>query len=242
MDYMGKQFFQSFDCIVKPAGFERYSHGYIRIVNDVIQGFELCRSSTGRTATLRFDIIPICSSFSNFSDIGFETYSVCQLIERIDPGEPYTPRERSEIDKCIIQLKNKYVSWLHPLFQKTESCESAFPNILEIERRICGKDTLRPNANIMYMALKAKNWGYASQQIQLLLSQRKTALSARAAAIGLLPTPVELQVNEQLEALLAMIDDENYKDIEAHIRNNEIHNRNAIKEKFIRFGDRRMQR
>lgn len=109
----------------------------------------------------------------------------------------------------------------------------AFPNILEIERRICGKDTLRPNANIMYMALKAKNWGYASQQIQLLLSQRKTALSARAAAIGLLPTPVELQVNEQLEALLAMIDDENYKDIEAHIRNNEIHNRNAIKEKFI---------
>lgn len=24
-----------------------------------------------------------------------------------------------------------------------------------------------------------------------------------------------------------------YKDIEAHIRNNEIHNRNAIKEKFI---------
>lgn len=69
--------------------------------------------------------------------------------------------------------------------------------------------------------------------IQLLLSQRKTALSARAAAIGLLPTPVELQVNEQLEALLAMIDDENYKDIEAHIRNNEIHNRNAIKEKFI---------
>ena len=230
---MGKQFFQSFDCIVKPAGFERYSHGYIRIVNDVMQGFELYRSSTGRTATLRFDIIPICSSFSNFSDIGFETYSVCQLIERIDPGEPYTPRERSEIDKCIIQLKNKYVSWLHPLFQKTESCESAFPHILEIERRICGKDTLRPNANIMYMALKAKNWGYASQQIQLLLSQRKTALSARAAAIGLLPTPVELQVNEQLEALLAMIDDENYKDIEAHIRNNEIHNRNAIKEKFI---------
>lgn len=230
---MGKQFFQSFDCIVKLAGFERYSHGYIRIVNDVMQGFELYRSSTGRTATLRFDIIPICSSFSNFSDIGFETYSVCQLIERIDPGEPYTPRERSEIDKCIIQLKNKYVSWLHPLFQKTESCESAFPNILEIERRICGKDTLRPNANIMYMALKAKNWGYASQQIQLLLSQRKTALSARAAAIGLLPTPVELQVNEQLEALLAMIDDENYKDIEAHIRNNEIHNRNAIKEKFI---------
>lgn len=230
---MGKQFFQSFDCIVKPAGFERYSHGYIRIVNDVMQGFELYRSSTGRTATLRFDIIPICSSFSNFSDIGFETYSVCQLIERIDPGEPYTPRERSEIDKCIIQLKNKYVSWLHPLFQKTESCELAFPNILEIERRICGKDTLRPNANIMYMALKAKNWGYASQQIQLLLSQRKTALSARAAAIGLLPTPVELQVNEQLEALLAMIDDENYKDIEAHIRNNEIHNRNAIKEKFI---------
>lgn len=230
---MGKQFFQSFDCIVKPAGFERYSHGYIRIVNDVMQGFELYRSSTGRTATLRFDIIPICSSFSNFSDIGFETYSVCQLIERIDPGEPYTPRERSEIDKCIIQLKNKYVSWLHPLFQKTESCESAFPNILEIERRICGKDTLRPNANIMYMALKAKNWGYASQQIQLLLSQRKTALSARTAAIGLLPTPVELQVNEQLEALLAMIDDENYKDIEAHIRNNEIHNRNAIKEKFI---------
>lgn len=230
---MGKQFFQSFDCIVKPAGFERYSHGYIRIVNDVMQGFELYRSSTGRTATLRFDIIPICSSFSNFSDIGFETYSVCQLIERIDPGEPYTPRERSEIDKCIIQLKNKYVSWLHPLFQKTESCESAFPNILEIERRICGKDTLRPNANIMYMALKAKNWGYASQQIQLLLSQRKTALSARAAAIDLLPTPVELQVNEQLEALLAMIDDENYKDIEAHIRNNEIHNRNAIKEKFI---------
>ena len=230
---MGKQFFQSFDCIVKPAGFERYSHGYIRIVNDVMQGFELYRSSTGRTATLRFDIIPICSSFSNFSDIGFETYSVCQLIERIDPGEPYTPRERSGIDKCIIQLKNKYVSWLHPLFQKTESCESAFPNILEIERRICGKDTLRPNANIMYMALKAKNWGYASQQIQLLLSQRKTALSARAAAIGLLPTPVELQVNEQLEALLAMIDDENYKDIEAHIRNNEIHNRNAIKEKFI---------
>ena len=239
---MGKQFFQSFDCIVKPAGFERYSHGYIRIVNDVMQGFELYRSSTGRTATLRFDIIPICSSFSNFSDIGFETYSVCQLIDRIDPGEPYTPRERSEIDKCIIQLKNKYVSWLHPLFQKTESCESAFPNILEIERRICGKDTLRPNANIMYMALKAKNWGYASQQIQLLLSQRKIALSARAAAIGLLPTPVELQVNEQLEALLAMIDDENYKDIEAHIRNNEIHNRNAIKEKFIRFGDRRMQR
>ena len=233
MDYMGKQFFQSFDCIVKPAGFERYSHGYIRIVNDVMQGFELYRSSTGRTATLRFDIIPICSSFSNFSDIGFETYSVCQLIERIDPGEPYTPRERSEIDKCIIQLKNKYVSWLHPLFQKTESCELAFPNILEIERRICGKDSLRPNANIMYMALKAKNWGYASQQIQLLLSQRKTALSARAAAIGLLPTPVELQVNEQLEALLAMIDDENYKDIEAHIRNNEIHNRNAIKEKFI---------
>lgn len=233
MDYMGKQFFQSFDCIVKPAGFERYSHGYIRIVNDVMQGFELYRSSTGRTATLRFDIIPICSSFSNFSDIGFETYSVCQLIERIDLGEPYTPRERSEIDKCIIQLKNKYVSWLHPLFQKTESCELAFPNILEIERRICGKDTLRPNANIMYMALKAKNWGYASQQIQLLLSQRKTALSARAAAIGLLPTPVELQVNEQLEALLAMIDDENYKDIEAHIRNNEIHNRNAIKEKFI---------
>lgn len=233
MDYMGKQFFQSFDCIVKPAGFERYSHGYIRIVNDVMQGFELYRSSTGRTATLRFDIIPICSSFSNFSDIGFETYSVCQLIERIDPGEPYTPRERSEIDKCIIQLKNKYVSWLHPLFQKTESCELAFPNILEIERRICGKDTLRPNANIMYMALKAKNWGYASQQIQLLLSQRKTTLSARAAAIGLLPTPVELQVNEQLEALLAMIDDENYKDIEAHIRNNEIHNRNAIKEKFI---------
>lgn len=230
---MGKQFFQSFDCIVKPAGFERYSHGYIRIVNDVMQGFELYRSSTGRTATLRFDIIPICSSFSNFSDIGFETYSVCQLIERIDPGEPYTPRERSEIDKCIIQLKNKYVSWLHPLFQKTESCELAFPNILEIERRICGKVTLRPNANIMYMALKAKNWGYASQQIQLLLSQRKTALSARAAAIGLLPTPVELQVNEQLEALLAMIDDENYKDIEAHIRNNEIHNRNAIKEKFI---------
>ena len=230
---MGKQFFQSFDCIVKPAGFERYSHGYIRIVNDVMQGFELYRSSTGRTATLRFDIIPICSSFSNFSDIGFETYSVCQLIERIDPGEPYTPRERSEIDKCIIQLKNKYVSWLHPLFQKTESCESAFPNILEIERRICGKDTLRPNANIMYMALKAKNCGYASQQIQLLLSQRKTALSARAAAIGLLPTPVELQVNEQLEALLAMIDDENYKDVEAHIRNNEIHNRNAIKEKFI---------
>lgn len=233
MDYMGKQFFQSFDCIVKPAGFERYSHGYIRIVNDVMQGFELYRSSTGRTATLRFDIIPICSSFSNFSDIGFETYSVCQLIERIDPGEPYTHRERSEIDKCIIQLKNKYVSWLHPLFQKTESCESAFPYILEIERRICGKDTLRPNANIMYMALKAKNWGYASQQIQLLLSQRKTALSVRAAAIGLLPTPVELQVNEQLEALLAMIDDENYKDIEAHIRNNEIHNRNAIKEKFI---------
>ena len=233
MDYMGKQFFQSFDCIDKPAGFERYSHGYIRIVNDVMQGFELYRSSTWRTATLRFDIIPICSSFSNFSDIGFETYSVCQLIERIDPGEPYTPRERSEIDKCIIQLKNKYVSWLHPLFQKTESCESAFPSILEIERRICGKDTLRPNANIMYMALKAKNWGYASQQIQLLLSQRKTALSARAAAIGLLPTPVELQVNEQLEALLAMIDDENYKDIEAHIRNNEIHNRNAIKEKFI---------
>lgn len=230
---MGKQFFQSFDCIVKPAGFERYSHGYIRIVNDVMQGFELYRSSTGRTATLRFDIIPICSSFSNFSDIGFETYSVCQLIERIDPGEPYTPRKRSEIDKCIIQLKNKYVSWLHPLFQKTESCELAFPNILEIERRICGKDTLRPNANIMYMALKAKNWGYASQQIQLLLSQRKTALSARAAAIDLLPTPVELQVNEQLEALLAMIDDENYKDIEAHIRNNEIHNRNAIKEKFI---------
>lgn len=233
MDYMGKQFFQSFDCIVKPAGFERYSHGYIRIVNDVMQGFELYRSSTGRTATLRFDIIPICSSFSNFSDIGFETYSVCQLIERIDPGEPYTPRKRSEIDKCIIQLKNKYVSWLHPLFQKTESCELAFPNILEIERRICGKDTLRPNANIMYMALKAKNWGYASQQIQLLLSQRKTALSDRAAAIDLLPTPVELQVNEQLEALLAMIDDENYKDIEAHIRNNEIHNRNAIKEKFI---------
>mgnify|MGYP004678076675 FL=1 len=108
MDYMGKQFFQSFDSIVKPAGFERYPHGYIRIVNDVIQGFELCRSSTGRTATLRFDIIPICSPFSNFSDIGFETYSVYQLKERIDPGEPYTPRERSEIDKCIIQLKNKY--------------------------------------------------------------------------------------------------------------------------------------
>ena len=36
MDYMGKQFFQSFDCIVKPAGFERYPHGYIRIVNDVM--------------------------------------------------------------------------------------------------------------------------------------------------------------------------------------------------------------
>ena len=138
MDYMGKQFFQSFDCIVKPAGFERYSHGYIRIVNDVMQGFELYRSSTGRTATLRFDIIPICSSFSNFSDIGFETYSVCQLIERIDPGEPYTPRERSEIDKCIIQLKNKYVSWLHPLFQKTESCESAFPNILERKHNVYG--------------------------------------------------------------------------------------------------------
>ena len=236
MDYMGKQFFQSFDCIVKPAGFERYPHGYIRIVNDVMQGVELYRSSTGHTATLRFDIIPICSPFSNFSDIGFETYSVYQLKERIDPGEPYTPRERPEIDKCIIQLKNKYVSWLYPVFQKSESCESALPNILEVERRICGKAPLRPNANIMYMALEAKNWDYASQQIQLLLSQRKSALSARAAATGLLPTPVELQVNEQLEDLLAMIDDENYKAIEAHIRNNEIHNRNAInatKEKFI---------
>lgn len=182
------------------------------------------------------DLVQVYFSNSEVWIVGNRTWNGPYRVSgtpTIDPGEPYTPRERPEIDKCIIQLKNKYVSWLYPFFQKTESCESALPNILEVERRICGKDILRPNASIMYMALEAKNWDYASQQIQLLLSQRKTALSARAVATGLLPTPVELQVNEQLEVLLAMIDDENYKAIEAHIRNNEIHNRNAIKEKFI---------
>lgn len=105
MDYMGKQFFQSFDCIVKPAGFERYPHGYIRIVNDVMQGFELYRSSTGHTATLRFDIIPICSPFSNFSDIGFETYSVYQLKEKNKHPENRIPL--GSVQKLTNVLSNK---------------------------------------------------------------------------------------------------------------------------------------
>ena len=166
----------------KQLGFIRKQNLYIRVVNDVLQNFNL-HTRNNHYFNIEFAVLPLCMDISKFGyDISRYNLKNFELFHSLsDVDWKYDSLSISSIDECLDNISIFIDTYLIPFFQSSTNCEKALSNVLKIENlfyenrvkfmlSIGGKydDSYVSNLNyfdsvIYFLALKAKQYPLALQ-------------------------------------------------------------------------------
>ena len=200
MDDFSKQYFERCKTEFSHYGFKRHGNAFVRVVNDVFQNFYLEKLSTysyGKECRIGFAVLPLCQKFKDgriLNGIGLyylRRFEVAQCTQ--------TDRWRYEantIDSVIDDIMRHFKQYLIPFFKRANSCETAFDELILLEKhfnetRLASlkesniNDAAKPGSEVMisdsakyFMALKNKNYDFALASRKMLLQQNMNAFAS----------------------------------------------------------------
>ena len=113
-------------------GFKRRGKKYLRVVNDVVQGFELERLH-GYMARILYDVLPLCMPYDSmflleehvcdFDDNGTVTHYGTTSAE-------FNRNSVESINNCIDELIEIITKYIIPVFLKADDSKRAFEDFL----------------------------------------------------------------------------------------------------------------
>jgi len=132
MDTFLKQYKEIVKPIFAPLGFKFKGQNCLRVTNDVVQSFCLSRSRWGRACRVTFDVLPLCAPIdSPMVRQGIGIYDLSNLPSGKDWWE-YAPDSPADVEGCIRDMVGFMERNLLPFFQKTESCQEAYPVLCKL--------------------------------------------------------------------------------------------------------------
>lgn len=167
----------------RPLGFSKNGKTFVRLSNDVLQGFQLKFFQYEAICTVEFGIIPLCTASPDM-DIG--SYELDKFVVELyaqHAGWRYDPKSSESISRCVESITQTIDQYLLPLFGKCTDCGSTLPVLIELEelfdshrqqvlllwgdsdRAIPWQERSLADSRKYYMALKAHNFTYAQHYL-----------------------------------------------------------------------------
>lgn len=172
----------------KPLGFQRNKQTYARVVGDVLQRFTLFRYSSGRSCTIEFGVVPLCMNIPYLDTGGYSMEKFVIKKDLYSPAWPYNAASLESVTECLDQLFSCFEKNVLPLFERADSCETAFPELQRMRdlfednyykrlslyqmegRRDISNDRFY-NFPLLYIALKSRNYDYAKKSLEMINSR-----------------------------------------------------------------------
>ena len=196
MDYFYKIYYEFCNATFPQYGLKKKNKAYVGVVNDVMQNFtfeELRRGRTCRACRVEFAIIPLCLRIEK-EDIPGGVYSY--NLKLFEEGEwmqrdqwEYDPKSEESMEACAKDVIRYLTYYLLPLFERANSCETALPELINVEklfndnrveflRKNGLEDRAKPGSGFQlsncvyyYMALKNGDFYFALKSRKALLQQ-----------------------------------------------------------------------
>jgi len=128
-----KHFHQYFGEFAKQQDFVRYKHGYMRIVNDVIHGFNFRSYHGGKSGTIEFGVWPLSRINTEYVCGGnFGLYEILDLVPDFVCVDFWNATE-----KGMEELLELFTQYLLPYFNQSTDAKSAY----KIERAAIRRDS-----------------------------------------------------------------------------------------------------
>ena len=200
MDYLIKTYIDACTPELLKCGFARKNKAFVRVVNDVMQILVFEKLRSGRNCRVRFSIVPLCLRIEKEYIVDGVYSRYLRQFELANSREyddwEYDPKSEESMDKCIKEIIRYINSYLLPLFDRANSCETALPELIKLEklfndirleglRRSGIKDGACPGAEFnlidsvkYYMALRIGDYDFALKSRGALLQQNVDAYNS----------------------------------------------------------------
>jgi hypothetical protein len=193
MDYLIKTYLDACTVEFSQYGFKRKKKAFVRVVNDVMQLFSIEKIFSGTACRVLFAIVPLCARIEKHH-INGEIYSrdlrrfeVSYDTQSLDIWECGSKLKKDD-DHCVADILRYLREYLIPLFIRADSCKTALPEILAVDKLFCNNrrihlrhnfidDMAKPDKTIIsafteyYMALKNGDYITTLEYIQDRLQQ-----------------------------------------------------------------------
>ena len=253
MNYLFKNYYESCKATFSQYGFKKKNGAFARVVNDIMQNFAIEKLKSGRACRVEFAIIPLCLRIEKEYISGGVYSHYLKKFEIVswtlfDSWE-YDKNSEASMDACLEEIMRYLTSYLLPFFERANSCETALPELIKLERlfndnrmeilRISGiEDRADPGTEFLisdcvkyYMALKNGDYGLALKSRQALLQQNLDAYNSMAEG-GYLTEENRMRREKGLETLRDEIDHLSANDIgyfQRLLEENEVYSRENLK-------------
>lgn len=221
MNYFNSQYQAGCKALVAPYGFKRKNKGFVRVINDVCQSFDMEKLSRGpgqKACRIGFVVRPLCQPL-NVQQVERGGLYYLKKFEICDDGEPdgwrykYDPES---ISLCIEEVMRYISAYMIPFFERATCTKSAFSELIALEKlfnenrvaylNLKGiEDGAGPDAELnlfdgakYYMALKNGNYDYAMKSRSAVLQLNLVAYESEK---GFLPEEVLAERREVIQRL-----------------------------------------
>jgi hypothetical protein len=197
MDYFLKNYIDACKIEFAQYGFKRKSKAFVRVVNDVMQGFAIEKFNLSRECKVLYSILPLCLGIEQHYISG-GVYS--QELSKFEPWGTwcFEPKSEKSMNECIKYVISQIHKHLIPLFNKADSCKTAYHELCEADRLfdknrkimlenrgieyIAEHEYIRYGVNMLdnvkyYMALKNGNYDVAVDHLKAMEKQNANSYS-----------------------------------------------------------------
>lgn len=165
---------------VEKHGFFCKKDVFIRIRNDVVQGFRLKgrKQNTLRCLSLSYSVYPLCNPYSNYHRLSFERREIGMLMPSFSLWPfSYEKDSAESYERCAAEIIRSIQKYLLPYFDLYDTCAKASCGISELS----GHHGAVLDA--VYFALKAQKTETALDGLRAILRQREAARKENRAAL-----------------------------------------------------------
>lgn len=191
MQYFIKKYIERCNEEFVPLGFKRKKNSFVRIKKDIVQIFTLKVYYGGYSCTVEFESLPFCcGKASGLGITSMFQISCFDKLGKLDNWE-FNPNDENSINKCVEDLISAIEKHIIPFFERAITPFAIFKESFLLEPTLTKEnleDLLKTNnyekyckINIFtdpdryYLALKTKNYDYASWYLEKHLSLAEKA-------------------------------------------------------------------
>lgn len=172
---------------IRAEGFKPYKGAYYRVVNDVLHKILLRTIPFAQEFDVQFEIIPLCAEIT---PMDLDPDCLYRLSDLYPPyAWAYGGKYRPTREECLHRVLDALQHQLFPMLLNANSCHGAFPalydflyrceeNRLQTLRMEGGQNRAKPfewrtlwDGNLLYMALKNKDYAYALRSIKQIVEE-----------------------------------------------------------------------
>lgn len=187
MKYLKHEFTKRCKAKYSYLGFKNYKQSFSRVINDVLQCFNLKIIGEGHYFTIEFRICALCSKIIH-PDMGlYELNGLNQSFDIYYNGWNYNKVSKEELNKSLDDMFKLMDDELMPYFIRAADCKTAFIYKYELDKKMfdiksswlkhhgISNDKISFETEAIcdtdryYMALKTKNFEYAKKYLQAMI-------------------------------------------------------------------------